>query len=127
MWARAAMAILAAAAAAACGGCMAMEAYQPMPARTHQQAIDEFNEGVSLASELRYEDAWREFEPLADKFETAGDPEHAAEALFWAGYCNEKLGRNEKAAAEYQQLLQEYPGSRPAERAAERLKALTPP
>jgi len=83
-----------------------------------------FNRAVRMTSELRYEEAAREFFRLAGLFEEAGAASKTAEATFWLGFCYEKLGYIEKAKILYEQCVRGYPTSPAARQAADRLRRL---
>lgn len=132
MWAKATRLILltcaAGASLAAGGGCQAdMEArIDPRLVRRARPELAEFNRAVEMVAELRYDDAARAFAAMIPRFEAAGDAEYAAEAIFWAGYCNEKLDMPAIATEYYQRVLRQYPRGRPADLAAARLKLVPP-
>ena len=133
MWAKAARLILltCAAGAALCAGagCQAVipSTQESGQVRRARPELAEFNRAVEMVAELRYDDAARAFVAMIPRFEAAGDAEYAAEALFWAGYCNEKLDRPAVATEYYQRVLRQYPHARPADLAAARLRLVPPP
>ena len=113
---------------AGCG--MAMEDAPPVDKaglyRSSQKdpASRRFHEAVLDVSDGRYAAAERSFRALGEALGARGDARRAAEALFWAGYCQEKLGRADAATATYRQVLREYPEQPAAEQAQWRLKRL---
>ena len=131
MWARTASRILAAGLAAGLAGCgMVMRGtVPPDKAALYQSALKapearRFHEAVLDASEGRYARADQAFRALADLAAARDDARRAAEALFWAGYCQEKLGRRAPAAATYREVLRAYPDQPAAEQAQWRLSRL---
>jgi len=94
--------------------------------RRARPELAEFNRAVEMVAELRYDDAARAFVAMIPRFEAAGDAEYAAEAIFWAGYCSEKLDRPAVATEYYQRVLRQYPHARPADLAAARLRLVPP-
>jgi len=113
------------AAGAGCGNVM-QSMHEPRLVRRARPELAEFNRAVEMVAELRYDDAARAFVAMIPRFEAAGDAEYAAEAIFWAGYCNEKLDRPAVATEYYQRVLRQYPHARPADLAAARLKLAGP-
>ena len=96
------------------------------------QGIDEehvvsFNRAVEMASELRYEAAAAEFIRLIRLFERLGAAEQSAEAIFWLGYCYEKIGRPDEAKVVYSRCLMKYPRTLAAEQAAFRVNRIQMP
>ena len=132
MWAKATRLILltcaagaSLAAGAGCGG-VARSAEQAPLLRRARPELGEFNRAVEMVAELRYDDAARAFAAMIPRFEAVGDAEYAAEAIFWAGYCSEKLEMPAVATEYYQRVLRQYPRGRPADLAAARLKLVGP-
>lgn len=132
MWAKATRLILLTCAAGASlgagAGCTAgiPSTHEMRLVRRARPELAEFNRAVEMVAELRYDDAARAFVAMIPRFEAAGDAEYAAEALFWAGYCNEKLDRPAVATEYYQRVLRQYPHARPADLAAARLRLVPP-
>jgi len=113
------------------GGCAAMETPVSMntfeidrvPMRkADQRDLDAFERGVSLATERDYEAAAGEFVTLIPRFRAAGDERHTAEAIFWAGYCYEKLSQQEAAAEYYHRVVRDHSKTLAATRAKQRLE-----
>ncbi len=69
--------------------------------------------------EGRFEDALSEYLKVALLY---GDEEAVAEALFRAGTCLERLGRNEQAIARFREVVENHPRSSFAEEAERRLR-----
>lgn len=132
MWVKAIRLILLACAAgaslAAGAGCHGVmrSTHEPGLVRPARRELAEFNRAVELAAALRYEDAAQAFVAMIPRFEAARDAEYAAEAIFWAGYCHEKLGKPAIASEYYQRVLRQYPATRPVDLAAARLKLVPP-
>lgn len=95
--------------------------------RATQADVNEFNDAVAAASNLHYDDAIKKLAPLLKLFESAGDSMHASECLFWLGFCYEKTKRLPEAVVFYQKILRNYPRTRAAEQAQERLSRMEPP
>lgn len=74
---------------------------------------------------LRYARAEALLMPLPKRFVQLGDDVHAAESLFWLGYCAEKLSRTEEAARRYVDVLSRYIHTPSARMARERLEQLS--
>jgi len=89
-------------------------------ARVTQSDVVALNDAVIAAADKRYDEALRGLAGLLERFERAGDREHAAETMFWLAYCYEKTGRKRQAVVFYDQLIRRYPDTRPADAAAER-------
>ena len=99
------------------------EAPGPLPRqRVGTQDLAAFNRGVTLALEPRYEEAAGVFVELIPRFQDLGDQRRAAEAIFWAGYCYEKLSQYAVALEYYQRLVREYSDSPATKRALQRLE-----
>jgi len=132
------MMLVALAAGVALSGCAARQPsrsvlpFQPDAARRDLDAG--FDEAVALAAEGRYDAAAERFTRLARMYEyqppgqaapdTAGGTDardlrrgRAAEAVFWLGYCREKQGLLDDAAALYRRVIDAY-GDAPAARQA---------
>jgi len=113
-------------AALALAGCSA--AYRPerlpltaTPAHT-DKAIDE---AMSLAMQLKYQEASDRFEAVFPRLHAAGDTAGAAEAMFWVGYCYEKQGRKTQAAEWYKRVVRAYLWEPAASEAAKRYARLS--
>ena len=57
-------------------------------------------------------------------YETAQEPRHASESIFWLGYCKEKTGNPGEAARCYRRVMEKYPQSEAAKLAQDRLDGL---
>ena len=119
-----------AAALAALAGCASVSAplkpaRAPVVAMAAQTpAVTDLDRAVALTAELRYAEAAREFVALEKVCRAGGDAPRAAESAFWLGFCHEKLGRFDEAAEVYRRTQQEYPRTRAARQAGERLSRL---
>lgn len=98
-----------------------MDTPPPAVARLESKAIDD---GVALVGERRYAEAEIQFRRAVAWFEAEGDRDHAAECLFWIGFCQEKQGRAVEARGQYDKLIHDYPGTAAARQAAERMGRL---
>jgi TolA-binding protein len=94
-----------------------------IPAR-HPVASVELDDAVTLVTQGLYEEAATKLGPLATRFESRGDADLAAKALFWHGYCFEKQGDADQASALYTRVVRGYPNSPAARQAAARLEIL---
>jgi len=83
-----------------------------------------FDEAKGLTMDLRYEEAVRRLSRLLPVFERAGDRRRAGEIKFWTGYCYEKLGRPDDAAAFYRAVIHGHGDGRAALHARARLGAM---
>ena len=99
----------------------------PPPAHYGERVLADFHEALGLAQRLQFGDAEAKLSHLLPIFQTAGDETHAAEAMFWLGYCNEKQGRPDRASTYYQRVRSEHPDSRAAAAAGQRLAILRSP
>ena len=90
-----------------------------------QRLDSAFNEGLALVADLRYSQARAKLLPLIDAFEAAGEPNRAAEATFWVGYCHEKQGQKDEAVDSYNSVVRTYPQTSASRQATERLSRLT--
>jgi tetratricopeptide (TPR) repeat protein len=142
MWARTGVhvmtALLLAAAGAPLGGCQ-MSDWAPAglfgelfaPRRrtvlVEMEDTAAFEEGVSLASQLKYAEAEQKFSTVLGWYEAAGDRPRAAETKFWLAFCQEKQGRTAEAKGLYSHILRKYRDTPAARQAAERLNRLPAP
>lgn len=83
-----------------------------------------YREALTLIDKLEYADAAAKLEQVSGQFEAAGDLTHTAEAMFWFGFCREKLHRDDLARQTYVMVIQRFAGSKPAEYAQLRLDAM---
>ena len=86
-----------------------------------------YREALTLIDEIKYADAAAKLEQVSGQFEAAGDIPHTAEAMFWLGFCREKLHRDDLARQTYVMVIQRFVGSKPAEYAQLRLDAMNQP
>ena len=142
MWARTPVhiltALLAAAAGAPLGGCGASAgggwlgglfgSGQPQRAALVEVGNgDDFEEGVSLVSQLKYAEAERKFFTALEWYEAAGDRPRTAETKFWLAFCYEKQGRIPEAEELYNHILKKHGKTPAARQAAERMGRLPAP
>ena len=142
MWARMPVhiltALLAAAAGVPLGGCAAPEGggwfgglfgyEQPRQAAlVEADNTDDFEEGISLVSQLKYAEAERKFFNVLEWYEAAGDRPRTAETKFWLAFCYEKQGRIPEAEELYNHILKKHGKTPAARQAAERMGRLPAP
>ena len=124
-----AMTILAVLFLSAAGGCSSamgnLMRERPVLDHTPEEDVAAFNEAVQLTSSLRYNDAIEQFEAVLPRLRAVGDDDRSAEAMFWMGYCYEKLGHTDGAAQWYARVRAMYPKHRVAEQATGRQANLT--
>lgn len=137
---RSAVIILALAAAPWWGGCaargheapIALESLRPAPeaadARLRRSAVPEvlaeYDAALALIADLQYAGAAEKLTGLIPRFESAGDARHAAEAMFWLGFCREKLGDAPAARQLYNDVIRRFGDSSAAQQARQRLEAM---
>jgi hypothetical protein len=96
--------------------------------RITQTDVASLNDAVAALAKAedprRFEDASKKLADLLPRFESAGESEYAAEAMFWLAYCYEKTNRKQEAAVFYDQLVGKYPQTRAAEEAKARRQRL---
>ena len=117
--------------AAATCGCSAISdhlAFSSFGAKTKSISANvvAFNAAVEMVSELQYAKAMVEFEQVLPGLQDASDHRRAAEAMFWLGFCSEKLGRPTKAISHYDSMIRRYSDSPASSRARARLSQLRP-
>jgi tetratricopeptide (TPR) repeat protein len=122
--------VLAASAAALPAGCAAPSfgLFQDRPSAKVSVADSDrqtFDEGVALASQLRYADAAEKFSRVLGRFSAVGDRTRAAETMFWLGFCHEKQGRVDQAKGFYNRLMDLYADTAAARQASKRMVRLT--
>ncbi|MDP6636605.1 MAG: hypothetical protein QGG42_17035 [Phycisphaerae bacterium] len=83
-----------------------------------------YREALTLIDKLEYAAAAAKLEQVLGQFEAAEDIVHSAEAMFWLGFCREKLHRDDLARQTYVTVIQQFAGSTPAEYARMRLDAM---
>lgn len=137
--------LLLGAAAVVIGGCGMPQMYRNRAAKPRRaypattmpagaNLVKVFDEAVALVADLQYKQAADKFHSVVNPLDEAGDRRRAAEAVFWFGYCREKLADREigvmnqryldSAAKLYKRLIEYYPKTVAAARATERLAAL---
>lgn len=132
--------ILALAAAVWWGGCgvgrynapIALESLRPATkaaaARLRRSAgrevLSEYDAALALIGDLEYAGAAEKLSGLIPRFESAGDDLHTAEAIFWLGFCREKLGDGPAARQLYNDVIRRFGDSSAAQQARERLEAM---
>ena len=116
------------AAAFICGCGMPSGEYRPYDTnavpRTVVGVMIVYREALTLIDKLEYDAAAAKLEQVLGQFEAAGDIVHSAEAMFWLGFCREKLARDDLARQTYVMVIQRFAGSKPAEYARLRLDAM---
>lgn len=96
-------------------------------ARIGEDDLAAFNAAVGQVTDLKYAEAAAAFAALIPRLEASGAGRHAAEAIFWLAFCQEKTGQGDRARATYQRLQEAYPKTPAATQGAERLKRLAAP
>ena len=84
------------------------------------------DEALAMITDQRYGEAAERLGRLASEFGRTGDADSAAKAVFWQGYCYEKGGQADLAAALYRRVIQTWPGTAASQQASERLTLLEP-
>ena len=84
-----------------------------------------YYEALAQVSELRYDEARPRLDGFAAQFDGNGDVVHAADAMFWAGFCCEKLDQRGEALARFQRVMARWPASEAARRAQQHIDLLT--
>ena len=90
----------------------------PVPPSRDRLALEA---AVALAADLKYDQAADRLAELIPRLHAAGDRTHAAEAMFWLGYCLEKQQRYDLAQHWYRRVGSTYPDTPAARQAARRL------
>ena len=85
-----------------------------------------FNRAIELVYEFRYSRAAEEFDRLAGVLATLGATGKAAEAIFWRGFCHEKMGEVKQAMVLYARCVLTDPSSPAARQATARHGRLRP-
>ena len=80
----------------------------------------DFDYALQLMADGKYEEAAGQLAPLAAEARAQGRPDLASKALFWQGYCSEKMGRTDDAVRLYDEVMKSYAGTAAARQAAER-------
>ena len=107
--------------AAAVSGCASQTPQDAMSLqRMGRQQTVAFNRAMEMVHDLKYEQAAGQFESLAVALDQTGPRPKAAEAIFWRGFCYEKMGRTTEAMMLYGQCVQKDPSSLAARQAADR-------
>ena len=104
-----------------------LAAWSRESARIGEDDLKAFHAAIAQVTELKYAEAAAGFVALIPRLESAGASNHAAEAIFWLGFCQEKTGQGNMARATYQRLQGAYPKTPAARQAAGRLKRLAAP
>ena len=92
-----------------------------------RSATDDLARAVEQIGRLDYISASRTLSHLEGRLILANDLDRAAEAAFWAAFCDEKLGLLDQAATGYGRVIERYPASPQARTAAARLNRIRPP
>lgn len=111
-------------------GC-AMQNYREVPAdntgavpRSVVGVMIVYREALALIDKEEFAAAAAKFEQVFGQFDAAGDVVHSAEAMFWLGFCREKLNQNDLARQTYVMVIQRFAGTKPADYARQRLDAM---
>ncbi len=116
-------------AAATCGCSMPMEGgYAFSLANTRAESpppsVAAFNAAVEMVSKLQYVEGMAGFERVLPGLQDTSDHRRVAEAIFWLGFCSEKLGRPAEAISRYDSVIRRYSDSPASSRARVRLSQL---
>ena len=112
------------------GGCMA---YAPQAGRMEQPVnlvrgnrtdSAALNEAIEAVARLEYTRARANLADLVPRFESLGDTDRAAKAMFWLSYCYEKTGHKNQADVFYRRIVKKYPRTAASRQANERLGRL---
>lgn len=129
MWPRLLIVILLLSAGAMLCGCAAVAGSkglnEPSHAADYPAAVKSLNDAVAMISRLDYAPAMQTLSPIIRPLEQAGDTAHAAEAVFWLGYCYEKTVQADQARTAYQRVIDRYPQTPSAQQARARMEMLT--
>lgn len=97
------------------------------PVRLTRSDLADLESAIADVTARDYSAARPRLSVLAERFEAGGDPEHAAEAYFWLGYCHEKTASTSAAQVFYQRVIDRYHGTPSAAQARLRMQNLTSP
>ena len=86
-----------------------------------EEARKGLDDAVALVAERQYDPAAEKLTGLIDDFKAADDKGGAAETTFWLAYCHEKQGHTGRAAALYNQVIHDFPGTPAARQATARM------
>lgn len=111
------------------GGCMSKGSFGPMDPRVNLVRINRtdsaaLNEAIEAIARLEYTRARANLADLVPRFESLGDLDRAAKAMFWLSYCYEKTGHKNQADVFYRRIVQKYPRTSASEQARDRLERL---
>jgi TolA-binding protein len=87
---------------------------------------EQFQKAMRLIESFEYDRARQILSGLVEPFGKAGQIERAAESLFWTAYCFEKTREVDDATTLYRRVVKDFPQTRSAGTARQRLEALTP-
>ena len=121
--------------ASACGcaaigeGPWARRAQEPRAASAAGPEAQDLNEAVTLITNLQYAPAAEKLVGLLERLEASPDKDApiTAEATFWLGFCREKQQRVNDAVFLYNQVVERFPGTSPANMAEQRLREVAVP
>ncbi len=91
-----------------------------------QDIVAQFDEAVAMVADLQYEAALPKLLTVGIELEAAGDRARAAEAMFWLGFCHEKLRHDQDAMDTYTRIIRDYPATTAAKEAGARLTRFAP-
>jgi len=83
-----------------------------------------YREALALIDKMEYAPAVVKLEQVVIQFDAAGDVVHTPQAMFWLGFCREKLALDDSARQAYVTVIQRFADSRSAEHARRRLDAM---
>lgn len=82
------------------------------------------NDAIEAVARLEYTRARANLADLVPRFESLGDIDRAAKAMFWLSYCYEKTGHKNQADVFYRRIIKKYPRTVASEQARDRLERL---
>lgn len=88
------------------------------------ELLDDYLHAMDMVDQARFAEALGELTEIEPLLAGVGDRPRAAAALFWRGFCEEKLTRPNQAAARYRAVLSVYSDTKAADLARHRLAAL---
>ena len=112
---------------AGCGASPMFEGVELTQVRQRTSDVEDmkaFQKAMELVVAREYQEAVGEFVTLVRSFRAAGDDVQTAKAIFWAGFCYQKLKRHGTAAEYYSQVMKHHPNTREAELAKARREQL---
>jgi len=86
-----------------------------------------YREAIALIDKLEFGPAAVKLERVVAQFDAAQDVVHTPKAMFWLGFCREKLGLDDSARRAYVEVIERFGDSIPAKHARRRLDAMNEP